>query len=269
MIKRDAYEIRRKVADMIYQHKSGHIGGSMSAIDILTTLYFKVMDIDKIQSMAIDRDRFVLSKGHNAEALYAVLASAGFFSDSQLDTYVEFGTSFAGHPTPKIKGIELATGALGHGISAAVGMALGNKRSEIGGHIYTLTGDGELAEGSCWEAMMSAAKYKLDNFTLIIDRNRLQISGSTEDVMPLESLERKLQAFGLSVVICDGHDYDALEKALRSRKEGGPMAVIAQTVKGKGSLLMENKADWHHHTPTQEEYIAIIRDLESVINNEQ
>lgn len=261
-LKKIAYERRLEVLEMVYRHKSGHIGGSMSCMDILTTLYFRVMDTKKIKEGAVDRDRFVLSKGHNAEALYAILAHAGFFPKEELDTFTTFGTHLAEHPTRLIPGIEVATGALGHGVSVAVGMAIGNKAGKQNGHIYTLTGDGELAEGSVWEALMSAAKYRLDNFTLIIDRNRLQISGGTEAVMPLDDLQKKLEAFGFYVIPCDGHDYDVLEQALLFRKEHMPVAVIANTIKGKGSYIMENKADWHHHVPSETEYLQIKQDLE-------
>lgn len=216
-LKQTAYELRLDVLEMVYEHKSGHIGGSMSCMDILTTLYGSVMDIDKIKAGADCRDRFVLSKGHCAEALYAVLAQFGLIDKSELDTFTMFGTRLAEHPTSKIPGVEAATGALGHGLSLGVGMAIGLRADSSPAHVYVLTGDGELAEGSVWEAMMSAAKYKLDNLTLIVDRNRLQISGGTEDVMPLDDLCDKISAFGFSVLVCDGHDYVALEQALRHR----------------------------------------------------
>ena len=238
-LKQTAYELRLDVLEMVYEHKSGHIGGSMSCMDILTTLYGSVMDIDKIKAGADCRDRFVLSKGHCAEALYAVLAKFGLIDKSELDTFTMFGTRLAEHPTSKIPGVEA--------------------------HVYVLTGDGELAEGSVWEAMMSAAKYKLDNLTLIVDRNRLQISGGTEDVMPLDDLCDKISAFGFSVLVCDGHDYVALEQALRHRTAEKPVAIIAQTVKGKGSPIMENKADWHHLIPNKEQYEQIKADIQTVL----
>lgn len=260
-----SYELRLDVLEMVYKHKSGHIGGSMSCMDILTTLYGRVLDTERIRACSPDRDRFILSKGHCAEALYAVLARFGLIDKTELNTFTEFGTRLAEHPTAKIPGVEAATGALGHGLSLGVGMAIGLRADNSPAHVYVLTGDGELAEGSVWEAMMSASKYNLDNLTLIVDRNRLQITGSTEDVMPLDDLCEKLSAFGFSVTRCDGHDYDALERALRRRTAGQPAAIVAQTVKGKGSPVMEDKADWHHLIPNGEQYEQIKADLAAVL----
>ena len=239
-LKQTAYELRLDVLEMVYEHKSGHIGGSMSCMDILTTLYGSVMDIDKIKAGADCRDRFVLSKGHCAEALYAVLAQFGLIDKSELDTFTMFGTRLAEHPTSKIPGVEAATGALGHGLSLGVGMAIGLRADSSPAHVY-------------------------DNLTLIVDRNRLQISGGTEDVMPLDDLCDKISAFGFSVLVCDGHDYVALEQALRHRTAEKPVAIIAQTVKGKGSPIMENKADWHHLIPNKEQYEQIKADIQTVL----
>lgn len=260
-LKKIAYECRLKVLDMVHDHKAGHIGGSMSCMDILTVLYHSVMDTQKIISRASDRDHFILSKGHCAEGLYAVLASAGIIAPEALDSFTVFGSYYAEHPTTKIPGIELATGALGHGVSAAVGMAIGEKANSNTSHTYVLTGDGELAEGSVWEAFMTASKFGLDNLTVLIDRNYLQISGNTEDVMPLGDLKAKLISFGMYVIECDGHNYEAIRQALLYRVEKMPVAVIAHTTKGKGSPVMESKADWHHLIPNDEQYMQIKCDL--------
>ena len=258
-LSRVAYERRLDVLAMVYSSKSGHIGGSMSSMDILVSLYYEVMDSERIKSGAFDRDRFIMSKGHCAEALYAVLADRGFFKQQQLQSFTKFGTSLAEHPTAKVPGVEFATGSLGHGLSLGVGMAIG--LTNTAAHVYVLMGDGEQAEGTVWEAAMSAAKFKLDNLTCIIDRNRLQISGGTEEVMPLDDLAAKYSAFGFHTVECDGHDPAALAAALRCRCEGKPVAVIANTVKGKGSPVMENIADWHHLIPNEEQYGQIKTDL--------
>ena len=195
-----AYERRLEVLEMVYRTGSGHIGGDMSCMDALVTLFYEVMDVEKRKENAPDADHFILSKGHCAEALYTVLADCGFFPKERLQTYAQFGTKLAEHPTHGLEGIDVATGALGHGFSVACGMALGKKRDKTPGHIYTLMGDGEQAEGSVWEAVMFAAKYKLDNLTAIVDRNHLQISGTTEEVMPLGDLGARYAVFGLSLI---------------------------------------------------------------------
>lgn len=261
-LKTVAYERRLAVLEMVYRHKSGHIGGSMSCMDILASLYYRIMDVEKIKMWSPDRDRFVLSKGHCAEAYYSVLTGVGLLAVEELNTFTEFNTRLAEHPTYKIPGVEAATGALGHGVSLAAGMAIGLKADQPNAHVYVLTGDGELAEGSVWEALMSAAKYHLDNLTVIIDRNRLQISGNTEDVMPLDELRAKLSAFGMYCLEIDGHNYEAIEAALRLRVAGMPVALIANTTKGKGSSVMENIAAWHHQIPNEEEYLQIKQDLQ-------
>ncbi len=260
-LKKIAFDRRLEVLDMVYSKKSGHIGGSMSCMDILTSLYYSVMDVQKIKEQQEDRDRFILSKGHCSEALYTVLADCGFYDKAELETYTRFGTKFAEHPTKGIPGIEIATGALGHGLSAGVGMAISLKNRKSKAHVYVLMGDGEQAEGSIWEAAMSASKYELDNLTMIVDRNRLQISGGTEEVMPLDHLEEKYQAFGCHVVTCDGHNYEELIPALKEQGSKQPTVVIANTIKGYGSSIMENKADWHHNIPNAEEYEQIKADL--------
>ncbi len=263
-----AYDRRLDVLEMVKTAGTGHIGGSMSCMDILVTLYYGVMDTDKIKAGASDRDRFILSKGHCAEALYAVLADKGMFSREALKTYAAFDTVLAEHPTMKVPGVESATGALGHGLSVGVGMCIGLKSERNNARVYVLTGDGELAEGSIWEAAMSAAKYKLDNLTVIIDRNRLQISGKTEDVMPLGNLAEKFRAFEWEYRIVNGHKPDEIIAALKSKKpQDKPLAVIANTVKGYGSEIMENIAEWHHLVPNSEEYNQIKTDLIKRRNN--
>lgn len=256
-----AFQRRLDVLEMVHAGNTGHIGGSMSCMDILTCLYYDVMDVDKIRRGDPDRDRFVLSKGHNAEALYTILADLGFFPKEELKTYAAFDTRLAEHPSHHLPGIEIATGALGHGVCVAMGMALALRRQGSGAHVYTLLGDGELAEGSVWEAAMAAHKFELDNLTTIVDRNGLQISGTTEEVMPLNDLRRRFEAFGWNVVECDGSSPEQLCAALRARAAGKPTVVIAKTVKGYGSPVMENKADWHHLVPNQEQYEQIKADL--------
>ncbi|MCL2159703.1 MAG: transketolase [Oscillospiraceae bacterium] len=274
-LKKIAFERRLDVLEMVKAANSGHIGGDMSCMDILVALYYKIMDTKKIIAAAPDRDRFVLSKGHCAEALYAVLADRGVISKSSLKSFASFGTLLAGHPMRKLPGIEAATGALGHGLSLGVGMSIGLTCSECecsshvahanrsnSAKIYVLMGDGELAEGSVWEAFMSASKYKLDNLCAIIDRNRLQISGDTKEVMPLENLSEKFRTFGWECRICDGHEPDEIIKALtKDRPPSRPLAVIANTIKGFGSPIMENKAEWHHRIPDDIEFEQIKKDL--------
>ncbi|MCL1819674.1 MAG: transketolase [Oscillospiraceae bacterium] len=242
---------RLDVLEMVYRAKSGHIGGSMSCMDILVNLYYYVMDRDT--------DYFILSKGHCAEALYSVLADLNYIPKEELETFTRFGTRLAEHPTKKVPGVVTATGALGHGLSVGAGIALGLKRDKKGGSVYILMGDGEMAEGSIWEAIMSAAKYKLDNLIAIVDRNRLQISGGTENVMPMDGLSARFQAFGWNVVECDGHG--DMTAVLKARRKDKPSAVIANTIKGRGSSVMENNAEWHHLIPSAEQYIQIKNDL--------
>jgi transketolase len=246
---------------MVYKTSSGHIGGDMSCLDALTVLYDRVMDTKCMLRGEADADHFVLSKGHCAEALYTVLADHGFISEAELNTYAQFGTHLAGHPTRSLRGVDIATGALGHGFPVACGMALGCKMNCSKGHIYTLMGDGEQAEGSVWEAAMFAAKYKLDNLTAMVDRNRLQISGDTEDIMPLDDLGARYAAFGWHVLSVDGHDYDAVYGALKTRVADRGVLVILNTVKGKGSRVMENLPQWHHLIPDKATYERIKTDL--------
>lgn len=259
-----SYDLRKCVVDMIVEGKGGHIGGDMSVMDILVELYFEQMNISPENQEDPNRDRFVMSKGHSVEALYAVLAAKGFFPKEQvIQEFSKFGSPFIGHPNNKLPGIEVNSGSLGHGLPVSVGMALAGKMDGKTYRVYTVMGDGELAEGSVWEAAMAAHQYKLDNLCAVVDRNRLQISGNTEDVMAHDSQEERWSAFGWHVITVDGNDYAQLKKAFDEAKtvKGKPTVVIAETVKGCGSPVMENKAAWHHKVPTAEEYQQIVADF--------
>lgn len=260
-----SYDLRKNVVDMIMAGGGGHIGGDMSVMDILITLYFRQMNISPGNQDAPDRDLFVMSKGHCVEALYAVLAAKGFFPYEQVkNEFSRFGSPFIGHPNNKLPGIEMNSGSLGHGLPVSVGMALACRMNGLHNRVYVVMGDGELAEGSVWEGAMAAGMYGLDNLCAVIDRNRLQISGCTEDVMAQENLAERFRAFGWNVLsVADGNDSDLLNLAFEEAKtcQGKPTAVIANTVKGFGSEVMENKASWHHHVPSGEEYDQIMRDF--------
>lgn len=259
-----SYDLRRTVVDMIIAGKGGHIGGDMSVMDILVELYFEQMNISPENQNDPNRDRFVMSKGHSVEALYAVLAAKGFFpTEKVVAEFSKFGSPFIGHPNNKLPGIEMNSGSLGHGLPVAVGMALAGKKDGRGYRVYTVMGDGELAEGSIWEAAMAAHQFKLDNLCAVVDRNRLQISGSTEDVMAHDSQQERWGAFGWNVITVNGNDYKELKAAFDTAKtvRGRPTVIIAETVKGCGSPIMENKAGWHHKVPTDEEYNQIVADF--------
>lgn len=258
-----AKEIRRNIVEMIYHSKSGHIGGSLSSTDILVTLYYKVLKIDPRNPNWPDRDRFVLSKGHSVEGYYAILADLGFIDREELKTYCKFKSRLTGHPTVKVPGIEANTGSLGHGLSLGVGMALAGKMDKRSYKVYVLMGDGEQAEGSIWEAAMCASHYKLDNLIGIVDRNRLQIGGSTECVMKLEDLSSKWRAFGWEVVEVDGHNVSQLIAVFERIPVVGdkPTLILAHTIKGKGISFIENKPEWHHKVPTPKEYIMMMEEL--------
>ena len=246
-----AYELRENVIDMIVEGKAGHIGGDMSVMEILTEIYFDQMNISPLNADDPDRDKFIMSKGHSVEAYYAVLAAKGFFDIN-------------GHPNNKLPGIEMNSGSLGHGLPVSVGMALAGKMDDRDYRVYTVMGDGELAEGSVWEGAMAASHYKLDNLCAVVDRNRLQISGRTEDVMAHDDLHERFKAFGWNVIdVEDGNDIDQLKEAFNTAKtvKGRPSVLIANTVKGKGSSVMEDKANWHHKVPSGEELAQIRKDL--------
>lgn len=252
--------------DAVHTAASGHIGGSLSAIDAITTLYFGVMNVDPKDPKNPDRDRFVLSKGHCTPALYPVLALRGFFPIEDLKLFRSIKGHYSGHAEMRhVAGVDMSTGSLGQGISAAVGMALGGKLNKKDYRVYAVLGDGEIAEGQVWEAAMSAAKYGLDNLCAIVDVNGLQIDGATKDVMPSEPLDKKFEAFNWNVIKVDGHDYDALLKAFDDAKacKGKPTAILAKTVKGKGVSFMENQAGWHGKAPNDEQYEQAKAELEA------
>lgn len=259
-----ANRLRAETLTMIHRAKSGHTGGSLSSIDILVALHHGLLRLDAQNPKWPQRDRFVLSKGHSIEGYLCVLADLGFFPRSELATFCAPHSRLIGHPNVKVPGIEVATGALGHGLSIATGMALGAKRKGHGWQTYVLMGDGELAEGSVWEAAMAASCYRLDNLTAIVDRNRLQISGDTEDVMPLENLVSKWQSFGWQVAECDGHHIPSIISAIQKghAAKGKPHLVIAHTRKGKGVSFIENQAGWHHRVPDEQELKRALEELE-------
>ena len=259
-----AYEVREGALDIIYSGKTGHIGGDFSEAEILTVLYFHVMNISPENADSPDRDYFILSKGHSMESYYTILAKKGFLDlQDVIERYSRLGSPYIGHPNNKLPGIEMNSGSLGHGLPVCVGIAKGLKMDGRTNRVYTLMGDGELAEGSVWEGFMSGAHYGLDNLTAVIDRNGLQISGSTEDVMHHEDLGKRIEAFGWHVIRTAGNDVDALIKAFDEAKEvkGVPTAIIADTTKGKGASFIENIAGWHHRVPTEEEYLKIKKEL--------
>lgn len=262
-----AYDLRKDVINMICAGKAGHIGGDMSVMDTLVTLYFSQMNISPKNMDNPDRDLFVMSKGHSVEALYAVLAKKGFFSiDEVIEKFSKFGSKYIGHPNNKLPGIEMNSGSLGHGLPVCVGMALAGKMNHKNYRVYTVMGDGELAEGSVWEGAMSASQYKLDNICAVVDRNRLQISGTTEEVMHQDDVAERFRSFGWNVIdVKDGNSIEQLNAAFEEAKtvKGKPTLLVANTIKGCGSSVMENKAAWHHHVPNDEEYVQIMKDLEA------
>ena len=260
-----SFELRKDAVNMIMEAGTGHIGGDMSVMDILVALYFKHMNISPDNMDSPERDRFVLSKGHSMEAYYAVLAAKGFLDIKDVRAnFSKFGSRYIGHPNNKLPGIEMNSGSLGHGLPVCVGMALAGRMDGRSYRVYTVMGDGELAEGSVWEGAMAAGHYGLDNLCAVVDRNHLQISGNTEAVMRQECQKERWESFGWHAIQSDGNDIDSLDRAFREAKsvKGKPSVVIADTVKGYGSALMENKAEWHHKVPSREEYEQIIKDLE-------
>jgi len=255
--------LRQKTLKAIFDAGAGHTGGSLSCLDILNVLYNRILNVSPENFSSPARDRYVQSKGHSVEALYTVLADRGFFPEADLKTICHYKSHFVGHPTRHIPGIEMNTGALGHGLPICIGMALAGKMDSAPYRVFTLLGDGELAEGSNWEAAMSAAHYKLDNLTAIIDHNTLQISGRTRDVMSNEPIDEKFRAFGWSVKIVNGHNFAELTEALSKPAETGkPTCVIANTVKGKGVSFMEDVAKWHHGAPSEAELIQALSELD-------
>ena len=259
---------RRLGMEMVFRAASGHIGGSFSAMDILTELYFEEMRIDPAAPRAPGRDRFVLSKGHCTPALYSILALRGYFPEKDLELFRSIKGHMSGHPDmAHVPGVDMSTGSLGQGISAAVGMAIAGKLDGAPYRVYALLGDGEVEEGEVWEAAMSAAKYGLDNLCAIVDVNGLQIDGRTADVMPSEPLDRKFAAFNWHVITVDGHDFDALRAAFAEARQvkGQPTVLIAKTVKGKGVSFMENDAGWHGKAPNAEQYERAMAELNAAV----
>jgi transketolase len=263
-LKRRSLSYRRDILTFIYQAGAGHTGGSLSCIDIINVLYNAVMDIRPENWESLQRDFYIQSKGHSVEALYVVLADLGFFDPSELGTGNRFQTRLIGHPTRKVPGVEHNTGGLGHGLSVSVGLALAAKLDKRSSRVFCLLGDGELSEGSNWEAAMSAAHYQLDNLTAVVDRNGLQITGATAQVNDPEPLEEKFSAFGWAVHRTDGHDIAKLVQALGELPfaEGKPGVLIADTVKGRGISFIEGRVEWHHKVPSREQYELAMRELE-------
>ena len=260
-----SFELRQVALDMIMKAGSGHIGGDFSVMDILVTLYNDQMNISPENMDDPDRDYFVMSKGHSVESYYAVLADKGFFETEEVvNQFSMFGSKFIGHPNNELPGIEMNSGSLGHGLPVCVGMALACKMDNRPSRVYTVMGDGELAEGSVWEGFMAAGHYALDNLCAVVDRNHLQISGTTEQVMTHENLHAQIESFGWNVLEVNGNDIGQLHNAFEEAKtvKHKPTCIIANTIKGYGGgELMENKAGWHHHVPTKEEYRIIKEEL--------
>ena len=253
---------------MVFRAASGHIGGSLSAMDILTELYFEQLRVDPERPQAPERDRFVMSKGHCTPALYSILALRGYFPEKQLELFRSIEGHMSGHPDMvHVPGVDMSTGSLGQGLSAAVGMAIAGKMDSAAYRVYALMGDGEIEEGQIWEAAMSAAKYKLDNLCGIVDVNGLQIDGRTADVMPSEPLDAKFAAFGWNVIKSDGHDFDSLRAALAAAKaeKDRPSVILAKTVKGKGVSFMENDPGWHGKAPNAEQYEQAMAELNAAV----
>ena len=266
-LKKTANEIRKGIIEAVHSAKSGHPGGSLSAADIYTYLYFEEMNIDPADPKKADRDRFVLSKGHTAPGYYSALAHRGFFPVEDLKTLRKTGSYLQGHPDMKhIPGVDMSSGSLGQGISAAVGMAISAKLSGDSFWVYTLLGDGEIQEGQVWEASMLAAHRKLDNLVVIVDNNNLQIDGAISDVNSPYPIDKKFEAFNFHVINIDGHDFDAIRAAFKEAREtkGCPTAIIAKTIKGKDVSFMENQASWHGAAPNDEQYAVAMADLEKV-----
>jgi transketolase len=267
-LKETAKRIRLRDLEMVYRAGAGHIGGEMSAIDILTTLYFQVLRVDPARPDDPDRDRFVLSKGHSAAALYATLAERGFMPIEQLESFLQPYSALNGHPNRvKVSGIETNTGPLGHGLPVSVGMARAAKLKGSDWRVFVLTGDGELQEGSNWEAAMAAAQFGLDNLTLIVDHNRLQQGATLEETNQVAPIADKFAAFGWVTTEIDGHDIGAITEALDRTAvvAGRPKCVVAHTHKGRGVSFMEDRVEWHHKVPSEEQYIQAKHEIESAV----
>ena len=262
-----ANEVRKDIVTALHSAKAGHPGGSLSAADVFTYLYFEEMNIDPKDPKKADRDRFVLSKGHTAPGYYSALAERGFFPKEDLKTLRHLGSYLQGHPDMKhIPGVDMSSGSLGQGISAAVGMAIAGKLDNADYRVYTLLGDGEIQEGQVWEAAMFAGARKLDNLVVIVDNNGLQIDGKVEDVCSVYPIDKKFEAFNFQAINVDGHNFDEIRAAMQKAREtkGMPTAIIMHTVKGKGVSFMENQAGWHGKAPNDEEYEIAMADLKKI-----
>ena len=266
-LQKTANEIRKGIVTAVHSAKAGHPGGSLSAAELFTYLYFEEMNIDPEQPKKADRDRFVLSKGHTAPGLYSTLANRGYFPVEDLKTLRHLGSYLQGHPDMKhIPGVDMSSGSLGQGISAAVGMAIAGKLDNADYRVYTLLGDREIQEGQVWEAAMLAAHKKLDNLVVIVDNNNLQIDGAIDEVNSPYPIDKKFEAFNFHVINIDGNDFDQIDAAFKEAKtvKGCPTAIIAKTIKGKDVSFMENQAGWHGKAPNDEEYAVAMADLEKV-----
>lgn len=262
-LKAKSIQYRQNILRYITHAGAGHTGGSLSCVDILNLLYNRILNVSPETFSDPNRDRYIQSKGHSVEALYVVLADCGFFPETELETLCHYDSPFIGHPTRKVPGIEMNTGALGHGLPISVGMAIAGKLDKAPYRVFTLLGDGELAEGSNWEAAMSAAHYELDNLTAILDHNSLQITGPTRDVCSNEPVDEKFASFGWSVQTVDGHDFDELTEAIEQIPvPGKPNFILANTTKGKGVSFMENVVSWHHGVPSDEQFTQALQELE-------
>ena len=267
-LKVTANNIRKSVIEEVYSASSGHPGGSLSAADILTVLYFNQMNIDPKDPKNENRDRFVLSKGHASPVLYAALAERGFFNKEELKSFRKLGSMLQGHPDMKgVPGVDMSTGSLGQGLSAANGMALASKLDSKGYRVYALLGDGEIQEGQIWEAAMTSCHYKLDNLCVIVDNNNLQIDGSVDNVMNVYPIDEKFRSFGFEVFTVDGNNIDELITIFEKAKtvKGKPTAIVAKTIKGKGVSYMENQAGWHGKAPKEDEYKTAMEDLNKIV----
>lgn len=267
-LKQKSEQLRLNLIQLIHSGKTGHTGGDLSVLNMLTVLYYRILNVDATQPKMPGRDRFILSKGHCAEALYCVLCDKGFISQEELDRYGKDFAHLGGHPDVTIPGVEINTGALGHGLAAGVGMALAAKMNRKAYKTYVVMGDGEQAEGSIYEAAMAAHKYRLDNLVAIIDRNGLQISGSTEDVMPLENIRERWTAFGWDVLETNGDDINHIIKTFDdiNFKNSHPHLIISDTTKGYGVSFMENVAKWHHGVPNEEQYETALSEIDKRIH---
>ena len=268
LLEKKSLEYRKTIIKIIYNSGAGHTGGSLSCIDILNVLYNCILEITPNNFATFERNNYIHSKGHSVEALYTILCGLGFFKKEHLDTLNVFNSHFIGHPTRKVLGVEHNTGALGHGLSVAVGLSLAKKKDKSKKKVFTLLGDGELTEGSVWEACTSATKYQLDNLIVVVDRNHLQITGKTEDINPIEPLDEKFKSFGFDVKFVNGNNISELLEIFQKVPftAGKPSVIIANTIKGYGVSFIENEISWHHKVPTDEEYKRAIKELDEKLN---